>query len=189
MTASRGGSNGAGGPLAGRGVIIIILAVVTGALLLAVALDNGDGSVGANTTTTAAEDIDGGDGLTSVTNDPETSVTVTPSTAPLVRAPATVVVQVANGNGVAGSAGAASNELIRVGYNAVAPANAALKSEFTFVYYQPTFQPDALLIAQGLQIPTEAVVPLPEPPPELDRSDDIHILVLLGRDGEGIISS
>ncbi len=153
---------------AGRGALLLIVAVVLGVLLLNAA-DDTPTRVGAG-----RDDDDSEDGTaTTTTTQP------VPTTA-AVRPPREVRVLSANGTEVAGAARKVSDGLRNGGYNVLAPTEARA-AETSAVYFTPTFEREAQMLAQALQLPPTAVQPLPNPPPVSDTRG-ANVLVVVGPD-------
>jgi hypothetical protein len=158
---------------AGRGFILIAVAVLVGAVLLGKGLDDTSPRVstddgGASSDTTTPEDSeDGGTGDT-------VSSPVDPST---------INVVVANGSGVSGAAGAISEDLAALGYppplatDAFAEADTPLDT----VYFatNPDSSAQAMQVAADLALPDTSVLPYP---PEGAPADIglAQVLVVLG---------
>jgi LytR cell envelope-related transcriptional attenuator len=137
---------------AGRGFILIAVAVLIGAVLLGKGLDdsvstasNDDGSSPSNTT--AAPDDTGDDSVASPV------------------APAEINVVVANGSGVSGAAGAVAETLAGLGYvNPLAiDTIAGSDTPLDTVYYatQPDSSAQAEQVASDLGLPPGSVQPYP----------------------------
>ncbi len=174
--ASDGSFAKSAGGAAGRGILLIAVAVLVGVLLLRNGFDDGGGS--------SAPTTEGGGGaVTSVSPDTTGaggSTDSTTPTTPSTRPPNQVKVFVANAAGVQGAAGRAVEVLTPLGYVAVA-GNSPTRVDTTTVYYTEGFQAEAQGIAQALGAPAAAVQPMPTPPPVADIQG-AQVLVVLGPD-------
>lgn len=151
-----------------RGLLLIGIAVLLGALFLSKGFDNGGvnidtaglpssettvpSGVGTGTSDTTSDIIEGSGG---------TQTTAVP--------PASLLVYVANGSGVAGAAGVATAELTAAGYTAaIPPEGSAPTTPTTIVYYYQdattNYQADAQAVAAVLGAQPTAVQPLPADP-------------------------
>lgn len=152
-----------------RGLLLIGIAVLIGLLFLSKGFDNGGvdidtaglpssettipSGVGSGTSDTTGDIIAGTGG--------ETPTTAVP--------PASLLVYVANGSGVAGAAGVATTELQTAGYSAaIPPEGSAPTTPTTIVYYYQdattNYQGDAQAVAAVLGAQPTAVQPLPADP-------------------------
>ena len=197
-------------PAAARGAILVVVGLVVGAFILGQGLDDstavvietgtdsGDTSSPAEEpaeeSSTDAGDTSSGDTSGEDTTDAgtgetdEPGVELTPEDSsdgtaltPTVRPPAEVKVLVANGSGVQGAAGRATESLLGQGYNALSPVNAESQSE-TRLYYAVGFEADAQAIAQLLSAPPDRLAPMIDPPPGGVDLRGANVLVLLGPD-------
>jgi hypothetical protein len=163
---------GAGGPVAGRGILLVAGIAALGVLLLWRALDNpapGD-TVVAGTTTTVAE---------TTTLVPPGTTTTTLTTVD----PAAVKVIVANAAGVQGAAGRMTDSLKAKNYVTLSPTTAQQKDlATTAVYYVDGNQAAAQQVATDIGAPATAVQLIPVPPPAGVDIKDAVVLVLLGQD-------
>jgi len=179
---TRGGSPQAAGLAAGRGLLIVLLAVVIGIMLLARAVGTDSGTVATTGGDSVAEgDAGGKDGPASTVAAP----TTTASTIPPKKEPASVVVLVANGRGVKGAAKANADALRVQNYNVLSPADYPTTEAATSVYFQAGFQADAIAIAKVLNIDVAKVKELPTTPLPVDVKN-ANVIVVLGADGQGI---
>ena len=175
---------------AGKGLALILLALVIGVLLLTQGLGDGDsGQPLATTETTvpttqAAVADTSTDGTAASVVTTVTTVPVPTTVAPVPsRTTAETAVVVANGNGGKGVAGDASQVLIRLGYNALRPVD-TVRRPATIVYFLPTWEAEAKGVAQSLGIPTDRVQPSPaDPGVQLGTAT---VLVILGQDDVGL---
>lgn len=152
---------------AGRGALLLAVAVVLGIVLLN-AVDDGP----ADRVSTGAEPPDA-----SPTTSRSAAPATTSTTAP-VRPPQEVKVLSANGTNRKGAAGKARDVLRESGYNVLTPLDAKAASE-SAVYFLPTFEREAHGVALALALPPTAVQPLPDPPPVPDLRG-ANVVVVLG---------
>jgi hypothetical protein len=153
-----------------RGVVLVVVAVAIGLLLL-----RDDDSAA----TQAALGTQGGgqaDTTVPADDDPESTTT---TTAPL-RPPSEVKVLVANGSGVNGAAGGATDALEALGYVTGAPANAE-RVPSTVIYFTEGYQPEAEALAEATGAPAEGVTPMPAVAP-VDDLQLANILMVIGPD-------
>lgn len=150
---------------AGRGALLLAVAVVLGVLLLNAADDT-------PTRVGAGRDKGDGDATTTTTQPVPTTVAVRP--------PREVKVLTANGTNVSGAAGKVSGGLRNLGYNVLAPTDAK-SAEVSSVYFTPGFEREAQAVAQALQLPPTAAKPLPKPAPVTDVRG-ANVLVVVGPD-------
>ena len=158
---------------AGRGALLLIIAVVLGIVLLN-HFDNGDpyANVAASGTQTTKAPKHG-----------TTTTAPTATTAPL-RAPGAIKVLPANGSGVQGAGGRLKDKLTAAGYNALAATNATPPNKVyatSLVEYGPGLVNEAKALAQTLELPDTAVQPLSTPPPVADTKG-ADILVIVGQE-------
>jgi hypothetical protein len=151
---------------AGRGALLLAVAVFLGVVLLNAAED-GPAQRVTTEDEPALEDPGAG------TENPDTTTT----TAPL-RAPKDVKVLSANGTPVQGAAGRVRDALRNLGYNVLAPLDAK-PAQTSAVYFTPTFDREAEAVAQALALPASAVQPLPNPPP-VTQLREANVLVVVG---------
>jgi hypothetical protein len=180
-----GGLSRSAGAAAGRGVLLIVFALAIGILLLARAIDGDNGTqvdTGAGTSVVAG----GAEPSAPPTSSAPSTAASTPDTAavPAAHEPAEVPILVLNGREVQGVARANNDELLRLGYNGLAPANTAAVATTSVYFTDPAFQGDALKVAEALQIPPENVATLGT----VDLGQDLKaakVVVVLGQDGLG----
>ncbi|MHB1139567.1 MAG: LytR C-terminal domain-containing protein [Microthrixaceae bacterium] len=164
---------------ASRGLILVVAAVLIGAILLI----KGPG-IGFETDSSDVEIGSGGDEAAS------TETTVTSSTVPGTSVPSSALqVVVLNGAGINGYAAAAASFLNVAGYPNVAAETAGAQVQTTTVYFAPGFEGDAQAIATALSVGT--VSPLPAE--QLGKAaEDVpataNVVVVVGPDVQGIIS-
>jgi LytR cell envelope-related transcriptional attenuator len=155
-----------------RGVVLVAVAVILGIFVLR-AMDNTSADVGSAATDSTGTTAAGGDAGS------------TDTTAPAVRAPAEVIVIVANASGVSQAAGTKTQQLQAAGYQAVDPTNAPpdMELDTTQIMPSPGFEPEAAKLAGELGLQPESVQPLPDPSP-VDLAG-ANILGLMGTDIAG----
>jgi hypothetical protein len=159
-----------------RGAVLVAVAVVIGVLLLR---DDDAATTQVAVGSDTAGEIDDGvvdDGGEDA--DPD-STTTTPTTE-AARPPAEVKVLVANGSGVNGAAGGATDALEALGYVTATPANAE-RLPATIVYYTTGFQAEAEALAAAIGAGEDSVTPMPAVAP-VDDLQLANVLVHLGPD-------
>lgn len=167
-----------------RGTILVLVAVVLGAILLikggGVGFDDAD--------TSLSIESDGGsqtDATTTTTTEPPPATSV---------APAALKVVVLNGAGINGYAASAQQFLsVAGGYTAATAATAATQVQTTSVYYAPGYEADAAAIGKLLGLDESAVQPLPEGTQlarnSADLPTDTNVVVVLGPDVQNVLQS
>lgn len=159
---------------AARGAALVIVALVIGFLLLRDD-DVGDSQLAVGTQdpdTEQATDEGGRD--QSPTTDPTTTADVT-------RPPSEVKALVANGSGVNGAAGAATDALESLGYVTGTPTDAAERVPETVVYFVDGYQKEAEALAEAIGASASSVAPIPPVAPVADLQL-ANVLVVLGPD-------
>jgi hypothetical protein len=151
---------------AGRGALLLAVAVFLGVVLLNAAEDGPAQRVTTGEEPSAQEPGPG-------TEAPDTTSTTAP-----IRAPKDVKVLSANGTPVQGAAGRVRDALRAQGYNVLAPLDAR-PAQTSAVYYTPTFEREAEAIAQALALPSSAVQPVPNPPP-VPQLREANVVVVVG---------
>ena len=154
------------GMAAGRGAVLLAVAVFLGVVLLNAAED---GPAERVTTEDAPPAEEPGPG----TENPDATTTTTPP-----RAPGDVKVLTANGTPTPGAAGRVRDLLKAQGYNVLAPLDAKA-TDTSAVYFSPTFEREAGAVAQVLALPATSVQPLPNPPP-VAQLREANVLVVVG---------
>lgn len=139
------------GAAAGRGALLLAVAVALGIVLLQAADDPPPG----------AEVRTGAGGSPSATT--TTEAAAAPTTLPL-RPPAQVKVLVVNGAGVAKAAANTAALLEPHGYNLLAPIDGA-NAEASSVFYTAGFEREAAQVAAQLELPEGSAKAMPDPPP------------------------
>jgi hypothetical protein len=155
-----------------RGAVLVAIALVIGVLLLR---DEDSATTQVAVGSDTPSDVDRGAGDQPDDDDDATSTTTT-TAAP--RAPSEVKVLVANGSGVNGAAGGATDTLEALGYVTAAPANAE-RVPSTIVYFTSGFEAEAAALAEAIGAPQTAVTEMPAVAP-VDDLQLSNILVVLG---------
>jgi hypothetical protein len=217
MNATRGQGRGGFAPsaqgAAGRGFVLIGVAVVIGLLLLWRGLDSGDSvdvetgdggtdvaadggtdatdagaDAGTDTGTDAGTDT-ATDGTTDAVSDGGTdagAATSTTAATGTTRPPEQVTVLVANGSGTSGAAGTVTDKLKAVNFTTLEPANAT-PTTTSKVYYRPGYDQDAQEVARVVGATADLVLPVPDPTGVADNATDratqANVIVILGSDG------
>jgi len=154
-----------------RGALLVGLAVVIGVVLLGKGFDTGFLPSSSETPSERANDDDGDATTTS------TSTTVTPTT----HVAAQVRVIVLNGGGPSGSASTSGTALAAAGFTALDAADTDDVAA-TIVYFAPTFDADAAVVASTLGI-ANPPQPLPATPiTGSPAAGEVDIIVILGPD-------
>jgi hypothetical protein len=124
--------------------------------------------------------------LTKSSSGPTTTTTTKrpPSTTTSTLAHATVKVVVANGTQVNGAAAHFTQVLQAQGWSTSTPTNALTPSATTVVYYTPTMQASAAVIASELGVSSSAVQPMPATAP-VTNITGLDIVVVVGSDLAG----
>lgn len=154
------------GMAAGRGALLLTVAVILGIVLLNAADDPPPDRV------TAASPDD----------DPQTTTTLaapttTVATVPL-RPPPEVKVLAANGTTTKGVARKVTDQLKAAGYNVLSPTDSQ-QAGTSAVYFTGDYQREAATVAEGLGLPATVVVALPTPPPLTDARG-ANVIVVVG---------
>ena len=157
-----------------RGAILVVVAVVIGVLLLR---DDDVATTQVAVGSDTAGQVDDTDGGDDGDADPDATTTTT-TEAP--RPAAEVKVLVANGSGVNGAAGGATDALEALGYVTGTPANAE-RVPSTVVYYTTGFEAEAEALAAAIGAPEDSVTPMPAVAP-VDDLQLANVLVHLGPD-------
>ena len=180
---------------AGKGAVLIVLALLVGAFVLGQGFDGGGSSGSLETSDSAADDTPADDDASADADVDENgdAVAVDPADSPGTEdlplttpshAPDTVKVLVANGGNITGAASVATGTLAARNYVMLDATNSPENAETTTVYYEPEYQPDADAIAQILSVSPSAVQPMPAtvPGPSGVDTRGAHVLVVLGND-------
>ena len=187
-----------GGSAAGRGIVLVIVAIALGVFLLARGFDGSDDAADDKSTATdqdrdSTEDPDSGDEGDNGDNTPDstTSTTSTTTTSTTVPPPVThpaneVRVAAINGKGAPGLASAAADKLNALGYQTKAKNAVNFGMEMSVIYYQPGYSDDAKAIAVAINAPVDILNPAPSTILTLikDPSDvsEFNIFILLAED-------
>lgn len=183
-----GGFGKSAGANAGRGVAVVVLAVIVGALLMTKGLDSNDAVAplvrdDETTTTTEADDsvvaaVTTADGEgESDTSDTTAAVSAGP------RAPADVLVLVLNGASLNGVAGRGTDMLAELGYATATPDNAKSPAK-SVVLYTEGFEAEAQAVAAAFGIPVETTVFAFDPADSpIEDTQGANIIVRVGNDG------
>ena len=189
----------AGGGAAGRGIVLVIVAIALGAFLLARGFDGSDdggGSADAASTDTGSDsESSDGDGDSEGGEDDETdpasttsSTTTTTSTAPppVTHPRGDVKVVAINGKGAPGLAGAATEKLNGLGFTTMAKNAVNFGMTDSVIYYQDGYGEDAKSIADELNAPADILRRAPANILDLVRDSadvsDFNIFILLAED-------
>lgn len=194
---TRGRDQGNGGVVmsAGRGAILVAVAIVCGLLVLAVVNDRGSSSTGTapvtevTLPTVPVTNIDG----TAVTTPPTTAGAGTTATTKKKKTTSTtaaavkgarpndqVVVQVLNGSGIQGAATTRSNDLKAQGYQTVPAGNAPSQRTGTGVQCKAEYEKEAQVLAttlQGLGVPSTVEAVSNPLPAGFDASANCYVLL------------
>lgn len=168
---------------ASRGLILVAIAVVLGAILLikggGIGFDQADEEL----------TIDAGGDTPAVQSTTTTTEATTSTSVP----PASLKVVALNGAGINGYAASAQQFLSVAGYTATTAATAATQSTSTIVYYAPGFEADALAVAELFGLEAASVQPIPEGTQlardAADLPADTNVVVLLGPDVQNRLES
>ncbi len=165
-----------------RGLILVAVAVVLGAILLVKG-----GGVGFDEPSNDLEiDASGQDAATT------TTTTEAPSTPSTSVAPTELNVVALNGAGINGYAAKAQQFLGVAGYTKTTPVTAATPVTTTAVYYAPGFEADAAAIAGLFSLQPTAIQAMPTPGNSLAKDPaefpaDTNVAVVLGPDVQNIV--
>jgi hypothetical protein len=161
-----------------RGLALLALALLIGVVLL-----NATDADPPGTNVSAKGDADtasGDGGSSDAAGEGTASTTTAPTTTTVpAHAPRDVKVIVANASAVKGAAGNANKALQPVGFNVLAPANAAAVAESS-VFFTAGYERDAAAVATALTLPGTAVKVLPAPAPFDTKG--ANVVVVLGAD-------
>ncbi len=189
MTPGSDGIARTAGPAAARGALLVAVAIIIGVLLLSRGFGDGaDAKSGEggltiteSSTTTTTEPLQSENaGEASPTESvPTVSVPIVP-----LRPPNEVKVLVANStaNREPGVAGRARDDLIALGYNALAPENGNPVAQ-TVVHFAEGWEAEATAVAESLGGSAANIAPMPTPlPAPIEDLRTATILVLLSDD-------
>jgi hypothetical protein len=141
---------------AGRGAVLLAVAVILGIVLLNAADDAPPDRVSAGA---EQEEEDGSSATTSTTLPPTTLATVPP------RSPQEVKVLPTNGTAVKGVAGKARDSLQAAGYNVLAPTDATKATSSNVFFTSAEYEREAQAVASALGLPATVVTAYPTAPP------------------------
>lgn len=171
------------GAAAGRGIVLLGVAVILGIVLLSATDAQPPGErVTAGRQTEEPSD-DGVDSPTGVGDGAGEMNTVPTTTTTPPRQPREVKVLVVNASGVSRVAARVTDHLRPAGYNLLAPTNATPLVDESSVFFVPGFEREAAVLASTLPLPLPpaAVKPMPTPPP-LPNTKGANVVVFVGRD-------
>lgn len=187
------------GGAAGRGLVLIVIAIAVGLILLAKGFDGADTTLASSPAAEepaaadqpTSDDSTTGDGTevdsetpTDEGTDATTDTVATETTHP----PAEVKVAAVNATGAPGVAGRATTQLDALAYVTQAK-NAAANSDVSAVYYMAGYAEDAKAVAGALGIPADLIqASTPEEAlaliKESDNVADFNIFIIQGADGQ-----
>lgn len=194
MMAGRDPAGGSGA--AGRGILLVVVAVAVGAFLLARGFDgSGDAADPAAADSAGEGEPNGAEGSGDGSDneaEPEVTtpvVTEPPTTLPppvVTHPPGEVKVAAVNGRGTRGLAGAAVSILDARGYVTAAKNASNVPVVNSVIYYMATYGDDAKAVADALNAPADILAPAPSTVLTLidnrDNVSDFNIFVVLGTD-------
>jgi hypothetical protein len=156
-----------------RGIVLVLVAVGLGVVLLNAEPYDPDtvDAAGEVTTTTAGGRDD--PVLTPLPSDDD----VPDDDVPDPRDPGEYTILVANGSGVGGAAGRATDQAVSAGFQAATPTDADQRVDASVVYHAEGFAFEAAELAAVFD-PTPEVQPLPDPPPVPDLAGADVVLVV-----------
>ena len=185
------------GGAAGRGLVLVIIAVAIGAFLLRAGFDGTETRSAQSSTPSATADEassdqeDEGDGApadpsSDENGDPaEPTETTLPPPLP-TREPSQVKVAAVNGTGTVGLAGRTAELLGVHGYVTGAKNAANVPVAVSVIYYRAGFSEDAKAVATHLRAPADIIAPAPEDVLALianaDEVADFNVFVIVGAD-------
>jgi hypothetical protein len=156
-----------------RGLVVVVVAVVVGALILAIGFDDfGTGGASIDTGSDAEE------GTTETTIPPVTAVTQAEGGRPVGEVP----VYVANGAGVSGLAGQITEQLRTAGYAAALEPGDATETAISQVYFLPDWEAEAQGVATALGLAVDRAIAMPEPVPFEGIPPEATVVVQVGTD-------
>ena len=172
-----------------RGVVLVAIGAVIGALVLASTVDeSGPSSSQATTTEATTTTATNGNGPATTNGAQDTSQTTSstpsiPVTDPPVLDPAVVRVQVFNATGVSGAATRITNDLTREGYLSLPAGNAPEAYQDrsqSYVYYTQGYLGNARAITIELELSQSSLRPIP--PDFVIQTASADIAVVIGND-------
>jgi hypothetical protein len=168
---------------ASRGAILIIAAVIVGAIVLGKGFD--DDGVGQVVSADGSTESDESEAEPEVTPADDAATTPDTDEPPLTqpaRNPADVRALVANASQINGAAGLATDKLIARNYATLTPTNSDELLTATVIYYEETYEADAQLVASILSARPDQIEPMPATDPGGVDRRGANILVMLGAD-------
>ena len=160
-----------------RGLALIATAVIVGIFLLR----NGFGDQGVPDLVSDSPGVTepaGGDAGGQPAGGGTDTTAVTEAAPP--KAPAEVIVRVANAAGVNGAAAEWTGKISEAGYQTVEATNAQPSRDTTAVLYAAGFEREAGILAEAIGAPSDSIVALTEPA-QVDPAGS-NLVVLLGSD-------
>ena len=188
------------GGAAGRGIILIVVAVAIGLVLLAKGFDGGDTSLAVSPAgdDTSAEPAAEGDEPAAESDEPAAegdepaaddgdSTTDTPVEPGTTRPPGEVKVAAVNATGEPGLASTAAGKLDTQGYVTAPKNGSTIPTEASTVYYLAGYSEDAKAVASILGIPADLILPTEADDvlAKVARNEnvsDFHIFIIQGTD-------
>lgn len=160
-------------PAPTRGLIVIVAAVVIGALVLALAYDDLGGGGSFEVSSGSDEEA-----TTETTAPPVTASTVPEGG----RDAAQVPVYVANGSGVSGKAAEITQQLRDAGYAAALEPGNATDTQISQVYFLPEWEAEAVAVAAALNLGADRAIAMPNPVPFEGIPPEATVVVQVGTD-------
>ena len=183
------------GGAAGRGIVLIVIAVAVGLVLLAKGFDGGGTSLAVSSggDGTSAEPSADEPGDTSADDPGDTSADDPGDTSDdgagpdTTRAPGEVKVAAVNATGEPGLAGTATGKLDTQGYVTAAKNGSTIPTEASTVYYLAGYSEDAKAVATILGIPADLIFPTDSTEvlakvAKNENVSDFHVFIIQGTD-------
>ena len=201
MTAQHGYPSGGGS--AGRGIVLVVVAIALGAFLLYRGFGGADDPAGDSVADPASEssedaenESDSGGGAEPGSDNggggeelPVTTLTTTTVPPVVTHPPGEVKVVAANGTGERGRAGRTADVLNALGFVTEAKNTEQSRVEESVIYYRPEYGDDAKAVAAALGAPAQLLTLAPDTILHLIRDSetpenlgDFNIFVVLGTD-------
>jgi hypothetical protein len=152
---------------AGRGALLLAVAVAVGVVLL-----------NAADSTPSPQQVVSNQSQSTLSTVAELSTTTLPA-----RAPKDVKVIAANGTRVKGAGAKVTDTLRQAGYDVLSPTDAP-KANASMAYFVTGYDRDAAEVARALGLSPTAIAPMPAPPPIGDVRG-AHVVVVIGPDLAG----
>ncbi len=165
---------------ASRGLILVAVAIVLGAILLWKG-----GAIGFDSDGSNVEIGEGADPTETTVPVEDTTTTEPPN---VTVAPAQVKVVVANGAGVSGLAGMTTDFLATQGYTNSVATDALAQVAATQIYAATGFEGNATVIAGLFGVDPATVQPIPAEPLVGDQPTDAGVIVVIGPDAQATVS-